>query len=109
MCLPVFNILENIVVHQPPFLGGTRFVSRSVDFLWCAKASVLRKGNWKYIAPQANKKPDWLKNKKIETGLGQVPQLYNLINDPAEQHNLAAAEIIRIKAVNGTRIGHPKQ
>lgn len=74
----------------------------------------LRKDNWKYIAPQEKGTPEWLKNKKIETGLMSVPQLYNLKNDPAEQHNLATqypelvkqleAELNRIRKVNGTRI-----
>ena len=74
----------------------------------------LRKNNWKYIAPQEKGTPDWLKNKKIESGLLQVPQLYDLANDPGEQHNLAeqhpelvkelAAEINRIKNGNKTRV-----
>jgi arylsulfatase A-like enzyme len=78
----------------------------------------LRKGNWKYIAPQEKGTPEWLENKKIETGLMSVPQLYNLKNDPAELHNLANqhpeivkqldAELNRIRKVNGTRIGFPK-
>lgn len=49
----------------------------------------LRKGNWKYIAPQEKGTPGWLKNKKIETGLMKEPQLYDLAKDPGEQHNLA--------------------
>ena len=49
----------------------------------------LRKANWKYISPQEKQTPDWLKNKKIESGLMQTPQLYNLKNDPGEENNLA--------------------
>ncbi|HKZ66275.1 MAG TPA: sulfatase-like hydrolase/transferase, partial [Chitinophagaceae bacterium] len=49
----------------------------------------LRKANWKYISPQEKQTPDWLKNKKIESGLMQTAQLYNLKNDPGEENNLA--------------------
>lgn len=48
----------------------------------------LRFKNWKYIARQLNPTPDWLKNKNIATGLSPYPQLYNLIIDTAEDHNL---------------------
>lgn len=49
----------------------------------------LRKGDWKYIAPQEKSTPDWLKNKKVESGLMPVPQLYNIKNDPGEKMNVA--------------------
>lgn len=49
----------------------------------------LRKGEWKYIAPQEKPVPDWMKNKGIESGLEPVAQLYNLKNDPGEENNLA--------------------
>lgn len=49
----------------------------------------LRYGRWKYIAPQEKVTPDWLKNKKIESGLSQQQQLYDLQNDPAEKKNVA--------------------
>lgn len=49
----------------------------------------LRSGNWKYIAPFKGKTPAWLKNKDVPTGLQPTPQLYNLEDDPQEQHNLA--------------------
>lgn len=48
-----------------------------------------RQGEWKYIAPVAQKPPAWLANKKVPTGLQAGEQLYNLKNDPGEQHNLA--------------------
>lgn len=73
----------------------------------------LRKGDWKYIAPQEKSTPDWLKNKKIETGLMNVPQLYNVKKDPHEENNVANqypelvkqlnAALNRIKRVAGTR------
>ena len=43
MSSAVFNILENIVVHQPPFVGGTRFVSRSLDFVMCESVSTTQR------------------------------------------------------------------
>ncbi|WP_134091291.1 sulfatase-like hydrolase/transferase [Olivibacter sp. XZL3] len=46
-------------------------------------------GDWKYIAPVSKKTPDWLADKREETGLQQEPQLYNLKEDPKEQHNVA--------------------
>jgi len=49
----------------------------------------LRKGDWKYIAPQQMPAPDWLKNKNIENGLQPTAQLYNLKRDPGEQQNVA--------------------
>jgi arylsulfatase A-like enzyme len=48
----------------------------------------LRSGNWKYIDPATGKTPDWLKNKDVPTGLMATPQLYNLEDDPKENHNL---------------------
>lgn len=50
----------------------------------------LRMGDWKYIAPLKGGTPGWLKNKKIETGLSNEHQLYNMKTDPAEANNLAA-------------------
>ncbi len=49
----------------------------------------VRMDNWKYIAPMEKKTPDWLRNKKIETGLSQEDQLYDLAKDPKEQVNMA--------------------
>jgi arylsulfatase A len=49
----------------------------------------IRDGDWKYIEPVSKKTPNWLVNKKEETGLQQTPQLYNLKDDPQERHNLA--------------------
>ena len=48
----------------------------------------IRDGDWKYIEPVSKKTPNWLANKKEETGLQLTPQLYNLKDDPQEQHNL---------------------
>lgn len=59
----------------------------------------LRKGEWKYIAPQEKPAPDWLKNKKVETGLQSTPQLYNIKHDPAERKNVAAQHPDIVKAM----------
>ncbi len=59
----------------------------------------LRKGAWKYIAPQEKPAPEWMKNKKIETGLAPVPQLYDLQHDPGEKHNLADQHPDIVKAL----------
>ncbi|HVZ26823.1 MAG TPA: sulfatase-like hydrolase/transferase [Sediminibacterium sp.] len=52
-------------------------------------ALALRSGEWKYIDIAKGKTPDWLKNKKVPTGLQATPQLYNLEDDPKENHNLS--------------------
>jgi arylsulfatase A len=49
----------------------------------------LRNNEWKYIAPQENGTPYWLRRKKIETGLIRTVQLYNLKDDPGEKNNVA--------------------
>ena len=73
----------------------------------------LRKGGWKYIATQEKPVPDWLRNKKIETGLSTHGQLYNLSVDKTERKNVAASyakivkelqeDLQRIRQKNGTR------
>jgi arylsulfatase A-like enzyme len=50
----------------------------------------LRKGDWKYIRPQAGETPDWMKNKKVNSGLTDEIQLYNLKNDLGETKNIAS-------------------
>lgn len=50
----------------------------------------LRKGNWKYIMPKKLQGPDWFKNKKVESGISEEVQLYDLNNDPGETTNVAA-------------------
>jgi len=58
----------------------------------------LRDGNYKYIKPLGDKKlPEWLKNKKIESGFKQEPQLYNLASDEGEQHNIASQNEALVK------------
>lgn len=50
----------------------------------------LRMNEWKYIEPVERKTPDWIVNKKIEIGLADEVQLYNLKNDVGETENIAA-------------------
>ena len=79
----------------------------------------LRLGDWKFIAPQTKSTPDWLKNKKIEHGLQQSPQLYNLKVDIAEKNDLidsypakAAEMAVLLKEIQengGSRPGFKKQ
>lgn len=56
----------------------------------------LRKGNWKYIAPQTESTPDWLANKTVATGLMTSPQLFDLSTDPTEQNNLAEKNPVKL-------------
>lgn len=49
----------------------------------------LREGHWKYIQPFTGATPVWMDNKKIEHGLTNTGQLYNLEHDPGETQNLA--------------------
>ena len=66
-----------------------------------AYTMAFRYGNWKYIAPQTKPTPDWLKNKNVATGLSTQPQLYNLNNDTAENHNLAGKDTIMTNKLRG--------
>ncbi|HEX7367152.1 MAG TPA: arylsulfatase [Pelobium sp.] len=61
----------------------------------------VRFNEWKYIAPQMGKTPAWLKNKDVETGLKNEPQLFNLSDDPAEAYNLADQYPDRVKKLSG--------
>ena len=49
----------------------------------------LRKNGWKFITPVEGTVPAWFANKKVESGLSNVVQLYNLEQDPSEQKNVA--------------------
>lgn len=77
----------------------------------------LRNGDWKYIAPQSQSTPPWLKDKKVETGLAQQPQLYNLKTDVTESNNVADKYPEKVKELQavfktvveaGTRRGYKK-
>lgn len=59
----------------------------------------IRDGDWKYIEPVSKKTPNWLANKKEETGLQLTPQLYNLKDDPQERHNLANQHPDKVEAL----------
>jgi arylsulfatase A len=79
-----------------PALLGKSKTSRKV-MLEEAFTMALRQGDWKYIAPVAASTPEWLKNKKVATGLGKEVQLYNLKTDPSEQNNIAEQNPEKIK------------
>ncbi|MBT1689915.1 sulfatase family protein [Dawidia soli] len=49
----------------------------------------VREGRWKYIQPFNGPMPTWMDNKKIEHGLSNTGQLYDLEHDPGEKQNLA--------------------
>ncbi len=50
----------------------------------------LRKGPWKYILPKIGGTPEWMKNKKVESGMSNEIQLYNLTDDISESKNIAS-------------------
>jgi arylsulfatase A-like enzyme len=51
----------------------------------------LRRGEWKYVGPVAAnfRLPSWAQDKDFEPGVSSQPQLYNLISDPGERHDVA--------------------
>jgi arylsulfatase A-like enzyme len=55
-----------------------------------AYTMALRNGDWKFIKPQTGTTPDWMKNKKINTGLSNEIQLFNLKDDLGETKNVAS-------------------
>ncbi|MCW0481600.1 sulfatase family protein [Gaoshiqia sediminis] len=73
--------------HLDAWLGKTETGRESM--LEEAYTFALRKGDWKYIKPQTGGTPDWMKNKQVESGLEDVPQLYHLKDDLQESVNLA--------------------
>lgn len=74
--------------HMDAWLGMTQ-KGRDV-MLEEAYTFGLRVGQWKYIAPLQGETPEWLKLKRVETGLSNSVQLYNLKNDLSEHNNIAA-------------------
>ena len=69
-----------------PVLLGKSSKGREV-LVESAHTRALRMKNWKYILPHDG--PPLYKAVNIKSGLSREPQLYNLTDDPAEQHNLA--------------------
>ncbi len=49
----------------------------------------LRSKNWKYVAPTTGTIPKWMANKKVNTGLKNYPQLFDLNTDVKEAVNVA--------------------
>ncbi|SED13804.1 Arylsulfatase A [Tenacibaculum sp. MAR_2009_124] len=58
----------------------------------------IREGNYKYIKPITTKNlPKWLKNKKVETGLVEEIQLYDLSKDIEERKNIAKENVVLVR------------
>lgn len=52
----------------------------------------LRWNDWKFIKAAPGKR-DWTKGKKVESGVSDEDQLYNLSDDPGEQRNVISEEM----------------
>jgi arylsulfatase A len=61
----------------------------------------LRSDNWKYIPPAKRNVPDWLIKKNIESGISQIPQLFDLEKDPGELTNLAEQFPEKVREMQG--------
>lgn len=57
----------------------------------------LRWDDWKYIRPRTKKPPAWFASKKIPSGLGKQPQLYNLKDDVQENRNVAKDNPLKVR------------
>jgi arylsulfatase A-like enzyme len=58
----------------------------------------IRNGPYKYITPiDQQNLPNWLKNKKVETGLLGEKQLFNLSKDEGERNNIASDQPLLVE------------
>ena len=74
--------------HLDSWLGNKKLGRKYL--LEEAYAYGLRMDSWKYIHPKKDiTVPAWLRNKKIEPGFFDQPQLFDLSKDPSESKNLA--------------------
>jgi arylsulfatase A-like enzyme len=80
--------------NELPALLGHSKKGRPYVIEHAGALSVLQDG-WKFISP--SKGPRMNKNTNTELGNDLKPQLYNLHDDPGEQHNLADQEPERVK------------
>lgn len=80
------NAGPDSVDAMPALLGDSQRARETL--VEHAGTLALRKGNWKYIAP--NQGVQILRNTQTETGNGAEPQLYDLAKDIGETNNLAA-------------------
>jgi len=78
-------------------LSGKSATGRTVLVQQGGALSIV-KDNWKYIEPHKGPKVYALVD--IESGNDEGPQLYNLGNDIAEQHNLADKDPDRVKELD---------
>lgn len=96
----IYASLAKLVGHE--LISGEAPDSYTLLDTWMGKSALgrdvlveeasslsLRKGNWKYISPSRRGGPARLEYENIETGLSPEPQLYDLSEDPGENHNLA--------------------
>src|SRR5690242_2354819 len=84
--------------NELPALLGQSKKGRPYVIEHAGSLSILQDG-WKFIAP--SKGPKMNKNTNTELGNDPKPQLYNLTDDPGEQHNLADEEPERVKKLAG--------
>ena len=79
----------------PAILGRSKTARRSL--VEHAGTLGLVEGDWKYIEPGKGARIN--RNTNTELGNDPAPQLYNLTNDLAETHNVAAEHPDRVKAM----------
>ena len=76
-------------------LMGKSATGRTSLVLEASGKLALRKDDWIYIPPYEG--PAVLNDVNIELGLSSEEQLYNLSNDPVQQHNIASANAKKLK------------
>ena len=74
------NIYSALIGEEP--VGRKELMVEDVS---CGK--MLRRGNWTYLSPSVG--APFMKEVRIETGLSQDPQLYNMDYDIGQQTNVA--------------------
>lgn len=85
--------------HLRAWLGHS--ASGREEMIQEAYTLALRQGDWKYIAPSRPGAGSWIKDSKgNESGMSELPQLYDLNQDPAERNNLAAVHPERTAAMH---------
>ncbi len=78
-----FDILDTLIGQSKK--GREYLLKESIGGL------SVRQKNWKYIAPikSTAELPSWIYGKKVEIGISDMPQLYDLSVDISEQQNIA--------------------
>jgi arylsulfatase A-like enzyme len=92
----------------PALLGRSQTARQSL--VEHSTTLALVEGDWKLISPSNGRKTN--PDTNTELGNDPAPQLYNLAEDPGEQHNVAADHPDRAKAMSATlegiRAGGPR-